>query len=240
MKRVVYVCALVALSGAPAAGQVSGSVSTTGVMFPVTDPAGRQAVSEWRSRVQAEARTTLGSSVRLVAGGYADTLVSDRREPSGRRISSFGHVRPLDIYAEARSRVVEVRAGMSRIVWGRLDEFQPTDVINPLDLSRFILEGRSEARLSVPMLRTRWFLPRSSTLEVVVTPTFRAGTFDETRERTSPFNLGPTGVPMTRATPSTEWHPRRIPGGARFSTTSGRVDWSLTTFRGHQIGRAHV
>lgn len=234
MNRVLAtVCAVLAwpvLAGA----QINGTVTVMGDMLPNAYPDGRQAVSELRTRAQVEGRHEVGSRLRLVAGGYVDTLVSDRQEPSGKRISSFGHVRPLDVYAEARTAFVEVRAGMSRIVWGRLDEFQPTDVVNPIDLSRFLTDGRAEARLSVPMIRARVFLPASATLEALVTPKFRAGVFDELREATSPFNLAPKGLPLVRVTPDVEWNPRRIPGGARLSATTGRVDWSVSTFRGNR------
>ena len=39
-----------------------------------------------------------------------------------------------------------------------LDELQPTDVINPLDISRFFFDGRSKARLPVAVIRGQLFL----------------------------------------------------------------------------------
>src|SRR4030095_3674156 len=74
-------------------------------------------------------------------------------------------------------------------VWGRLDEVQPTDVINPLDVSRFFFEGRSEARMPVALLRGRLFLGDRATIEAVYVPIFRKGRFDQLDEDTSPFNL---------------------------------------------------
>ena len=94
-----------------------------------------------------------------------------------------------------------MRAGAARLVWGRLDEFQPTDVVNPIDLSRFLMEGRSEARLPVGLVRGRVFLPRSTTLEAVVVPHFRRGRFDQLDEPSSPFNLAVAAadrVPLRR------------------------------------------
>jgi hypothetical protein len=155
-------------------------------------------------------------------------------------------VRPGDLYAEFVSRRLEVRAGASRIVWGRLDELQPTDVVNPLDLTRFLLEGRSEARLPVGLVRARAFLPRSTTLEALVVPVFRPGRFDQLDEPTSPFNLAananvicpPAGLgpcrllPRDRREPDAAWE--NVQGGARFTATSGRVDWALAAYRGFQ------
>ena len=38
-------------------------------------------------------------------------------------------------------RSVDLRAGLSNVVWGRLDEVQPSDVINPLDVSTLSVRG---------------------------------------------------------------------------------------------------
>jgi hypothetical protein len=48
---------------------------------------------------------------------------------------------------------VDLRAGFGRLPWGRLDEVQPTDLINPLDTSRRLLDGRSDARRAVGFVR---------------------------------------------------------------------------------------
>ena len=48
------------------------------------------------------------------------------------------------------------------------------------------MEGRSEARLPVGLVRARTFLPRSTTLEAVYVPHFRRGRFDQLDEPSSP------------------------------------------------------
>jgi hypothetical protein len=114
-------------------------------------------------------------------------------------------------------------------VWGRLDELQPTDVVNPIDVSRFFFDGRSEARLSVPMLRARIFGGDKASLESVYVPFFRRGRFDRLAEPSSPFNLAP-------AFPFVDNTPKKIAangqGGGRLNVTSGRVDWSVSLYRG--------
>jgi hypothetical protein len=155
-------------------------------------------------------------------------------------------IRPVDLYAEWSYPRFDIRAGASRIVWGRLDEFQPTDVVNPIDLAKFLLEGRSEARLPVGVVRGRVFLPGSSTLEAVLVPAFRAGEFDQLNEETSLFNVGATdAVPglsttsgvvsgfsrtITRDEPDLAW--RNMQGGVRFTSTASRVDWGISAYRG--------
>ena len=125
--------------------------------------------------------------------GYVDGLVADREASGGAGTTAAAIVRPADLYAELRQRRASTCApALSRLVWGRLDEFQPTDVVNPIDLTRFLLEGRSEARLPVGLVRGRAVpAERHRRLEAVVVPVFRRGRFDQLDEDTSPFNLLP-------------------------------------------------
>lgn len=190
-----------------------------------------QPVVELRTRIFAEGLLDIGDHLHLTVGTYVDGLVGDREPLSGPGVTGAAIARPADLYAEVRTSRFDVRAGMSRIVWGRLDEFQPSDVVNPLDLSRFLLEGRSEARLSVPVLRGRAFLSSDTTIEGVLVPAFRPGRFDQLSEDTSPFELAPVGHPE-RLEPDVTW--RNLQGGGRFTSTVGRFDWGVSAYRGFE------
>ena len=96
---------------------------------------------------------------------------------------------PHEAYVDVRAGGFDVRAGLATTVWGRLDEIQPTDVINPLDVSRFVFEGRAAARLPVLQTKVRWFANESTTVEGVWVPIFRRGRFDALDEPSSPFNV---------------------------------------------------
>ena len=134
---------------------------------------------------------------------------------------------------------VDFLVGYARIVWGKLDEIQPTDVINPLDVSPFFFEGRSEARLPVLVGRVRLHLSENLTLDGVYLPDFRRGRFDQLDEPSSPFNLPvevqgepvaclAMGCPTPGAIVVSEQAPaftfKNAQGGARVSATTGRVD----------------
>jgi len=138
-------------------------------------------------------------------------------------------VEPQEVTFTIRGARAELTAGLGRVVWGRLDELQPTDVVNPLDLSRFFFEGRSEARLAVPLVRGRLFAGEKASLEAIYVPFFRRARFDRLDEPTSPFNLAPTTAVEDRS-------PARIAanaqGGARVNVTTGRVDWSVSAYDG--------
>ena len=195
------------------------------------ESAGRQSVSELRVRLFAERHDEFGSHLRINLAGYVDGLIADRTfrlkaeatEPNGSVRDAV--VRPADLYVDVVTPHFDVRAGAARLVWGRLDEFQPTDVVNPLDLSRFLMEGRGEARLPVGLVRGRVFLPRSTTIEAVIVPHFRRGRFDQLDEESSPFNLIGSGA--VRDEP--DWSPQ---GGVRVTSTTRRVDWSISAYRG--------
>jgi hypothetical protein len=229
--RTVAALLLVAAQARSASAQIDGSMSVMADAFPdLVEGAGRQTASELRTRLFVERQQDVGDRLHLNLSAYVDGLLASRFGRAARQ----ARLRPQELYAEYRGERFDLRAGASRLVWGRLDEFQPTDVVNPIDLTRFLLEGRSEARLPVGLVRGRLFLPHGSTLEGVVVPFFRASRFDQLEEETSPFNLAATEVrvalPIERREPSASWH--NAQGGARFTSTIGRVDIGATAYRG--------
>jgi len=209
---------------------VNGHVSFLLDALPDPDARpGRQTVTEVRARLFAERRDDFGTHLRVVLSGHVDGLLV--RNGARSETTHDAIARPLDLYAELTWPRAEVRVGASRIVWGRLDEFQPTDVVNPIDLSKFLLEGRSEARLSVGLVRGRVFLPGSTTLDLIAVPGFRPGRFDQLDEPSSPFNLSVVPPALVeRRSPA--FGAASLQGGARLSTTTGRVDWGATVYRG--------
>ena len=227
------VALVVVVLAAPAFAQgdlVNGHVSFLLDALPDPDARpGRQTVTEVRARLFAERRDDFGTHLRVVLSGHVDGLLV--RNGARSETSHDAVARPLDLYAELTWPRAEVRVGASRIVWGRLDEFQPTDVVNPIDLSKFLLEGRSEARLSVGLVRGRVFLPGSTTLDLIAVPGFRPGRFDQLDEPSSPFNLSVVPPALVeRRSPA--FGAASLQGGARLSTTTGRVDWGATVYRG--------
>ena len=242
MKRAALAIAAALSATTPLAAQapVTGYVS---MLFDVVGRPGseggtRDADVEWRPRVFLDHRREIGDHVRLRLSGYVEGLVADRHQADSPTTDLIA--RPQELYAELVSERADIRIGYSRVVWGRLDELQPTDVVNPLDLAKFFFEGRAEARIPVAMARVRVFLPGSTTVEGIVVPQFRPGRFDQLDEPSSPFNLGArrprdarAPSPDSRRTePVMAW--ANLQGGARLQTTSGRVDWGVSAYRGFE------
>ena len=180
--------------------------------------------TELRARTFVEQKIDAGSRIRLVASGFVEGLLADRGA-AVRDAVAEAH----ELTATLRTKRIDLSAGFGRVVWGRLDELQPTDVVNPLDVSRFFFEGRGEARLAVPLVRAAVYAGEHASVEGVYVPFFRRGRFDRLDEATSPFTLGP-GVPFTDRSPAR--NAGNAQGGARASVTSGRVDWSVSAYRG--------
>jgi hypothetical protein len=234
------------LAVVPAAAQAqapTGHVSLLADYLPH-----RQDTAELRARVFAEHRIDPAPGVRLQGGIFVEGLLA--RRPSGpgwtpSRVTD-AIVRVQDATISYSRERFALDGGFGRLAWGRLDELQPTDVINPLDVSRFFFEGRSEARLPVGYARGRLFLGERATIEGVYVPFYRGGRFDQLDEPTSPFNLVPAlgndvvclavGCPPAGQWPIVDRAPSRSlehsQGGARVSVTSGRVDWSVSAWRG--------
>jgi hypothetical protein len=236
--RLAGPCALVSLLVCPTVvaaqqGVVDGHASVTVDHLPNAGDA-----TELRARIFAERGFEIGDRVRVRLSGWAEGLLADR----GGQVRD-AEALPHEAYVDVRAGRFDLRAGLATTVWGRFDEIQPTDVINPLDISRFVFEGRGAARLPVLQTRVRWFANESTTLEGVWVPLFRRGRFDALDEPTSPFNiladLDPCSGPFVcvATAPRRETPPRTLSssqGGLRVSTTTRQVDWSVSAYRGIQ------
>ncbi|MBA3295704.1 MAG: RND family transporter, partial [Acidobacteria bacterium] len=194
----------------------TGYVSVLGDWFP-----SRAEARELRSRLFVEEKVTPSPRVIVTVSGFLEGLVASRPDVF---IARFH-----EATVQLRFDRFDLYAGYGRVVWGRLDELQPTDVINPIDVSRFFFEGRSEARLAVPIARARFFFKDDVSIEGVYVPVFRRGQFDQLDESFSPFNIVAPAVPRY-----TSFEPDGAQGGARFNATSGRTDWSISAYRGFE------
>ena len=217
---------------------IDGHVVLSGDFLPVMDAA------EIRPQLMLDARGSLaGEKLRYRVQAIFEALVADRDAGVTDAIAAV-----RDAWIETSGSRAELRLGYGRLVWGRLDEIQPSDVINPLDVSRFLFDGRSEARLPVAFVRGRVFAREDLTIEGVLAPIFERGRFDELDEPSSPFNLlrnvelpvlpassaDPASPALTvrRIEPDRTWS--NMSGGARVSATIGRVDVAGAVYRGFE------
>ena len=229
----------------------TGYVSTFVDYFP-----DRSDTTELRARAFVEEKLQPSRGLTITASGFVEGLVA-RRVPdsTGKRSASSAIVRVQDASVLMAGESADLLVGFSRVVWGRLDELQPTDVVSPLDVSRFFFEGRSEARLPVAIVRGRLFLGEHATVEGIYVPVFRKGRFDQLDEATSPFNvatglgrdlgvclaIGCPTLPALLVDDQPAVTASNMQGGARLSGTIGQVDWSMAAYRGFEpFGLARI
>ena len=237
MMKLLFVFLLLCLIPGVAVAQTppSGYVSIFGDYLP-----NRDNTAELRSRLFAEEVLHPTPKLLITGSGFVEGLVANRHKTSTDAI-----FRVQEVSVEFQGDRFDILAGFGTIAWGRLDELQPTDVINPLDVSRFFFEGRSEARMPVGLARVRLIFSERASLEGVYVPFFRRGRFDQLDEPTSPFNIARlaraelTGAPPDFTGPPfnvTEREPssslRNSQGGIRLNATTRRVDWSVSAYRG--------
>jgi hypothetical protein len=216
----------------------------------------RSSTRELRARVFVEEKIEPSSRILIVASAFAEGLTARRPTASGGGAVDAGATsvvtdaawRAHDAYIEVTGGKLQFQAGLARVVWGRLDEIQPTDVVNPLDVSRFFFDGRSDARLPVALIRGKLFFNEDTALEAIYTPVFRRGRFDQLDEPSSPFNLtaglaadtvvclaiGCPVLPPVVIDTKPRAEPGNAQGGARFTATTRRVDWSVSAYRGFE------
>jgi hypothetical protein len=221
---------------------LGGEVS---VMF---DGLPRQDAIELRPRAVLEATADLSPSVRVHGELLAEGLVAERDGRTRRDIV----IRPDEAWLELTTPTTDLRVGYGTVAWGSLDELQPTDVINPIDTARFLLDGRAAARLPVGFARGRYYIGYRVVLDGVVVPWFRRSTFDELEEGSSPFNLrrdqaapgeaagvvgtgadgsiAPAPLPFERREPAAAWS--NVSGGGRATVRVARADFSVSAYRG--------
>jgi predicted RND superfamily exporter protein len=243
------------------AGAVVAVLLISGPVFAEQWPTGHVSVfadympnqddtTELRSRVFVEDTYDLTRAVRVNLSGYLEGLLAHRAVPDVDQPVTDAFAAVHDASLEVTKGRLDLLVGYARTVWGRLDELQPSDVINPLDVSRFFFDGRSEARLPVLTARARVTVAGDAVVELVYLPMFRRGRFDRLDEATSPFNLVRLETPLENVVrgpaqlclPSSQSIERDAPpvsfenaqGGVRFSTTIGRVDWSVSTYHGFE------
>lgn len=143
-----------------------------------------------------------------------------------------------ELYGSYSTDFLEVRAGIQRFAWGRLDEYPVNDLLNPWDYTQFLRKPLEERKIGVPSLSAR--LHRESwSLDAVWVPVLIPYRFPLNNERWSPFASQTlttvTGYPVDMLTTDADI-PARNPasgsGGLRVQKT-GIVDWSINLFTGY-------
>ncbi len=70
---------------------------------------------------------------------------------------TLSDMRPAESYLNLVGDFLRVGVGYQTVRWGRTDEISPLDVINPEDLTEYLLNDRPERKIPIPLVRVTWF-----------------------------------------------------------------------------------
>ena len=155
----VFICFLLS-STSPAHGDDSlsftGSLTARGVERQESDSVKED--PDLAGQVKLDA---IGSAWRFhswLEGGWDGTVKLPPRDHS--LIKNFDevyqsnspYVEFKELYITHSSDNLDVRAGIQRFAWGRLDEFPPNDLLNPWDYTRFLRKPLEDRKIGVPSL----------------------------------------------------------------------------------------
>ena len=90
-----------------------------------------------------------------------------------------------EAYLEYYFQDVEVHVGKQKVSWGQLDDVQPTDNVNPEDLTEFYFRPELERKIGVPALRVLGYRG-AWTVDFVWTPLFTTYRFPARDDRWFP------------------------------------------------------
>jgi len=141
-----------------------------------------------------------------------------------------------ELYLAYSSTDFEIRAGVQRFAWGRLDEYPINDLLNPWDYSRFILPSLEDRKIGVPSLSANLNKGNWS-IDLAWIPLFVPYRLPQPNERW----FGDSKITALARIPGAEIVPREpdLPPhtlensefGLRLRH-GGELDWALTLFHG--------
>ena len=144
----------------------------------------------------------------------------------------------VDLYAGA----FELRLGRQKVSWGQLDDLQPTDHVNPEDLTEFIFVPELERKIGVPAARLGGYWG-PWTLDLVWSPVYSALRFPDRDDRWFPplvevpeRVVTPLGsVPVRTRYPDVDAPPHTLASsdaGARVTRFLRGAEMSASVFHG--------
>jgi hypothetical protein len=115
-----------------------------------------------------------------------------------------------EAFAELRTGAVELRAGIQKFAWGRLDGVPPTDVLGPRDLHDPIVRDVEESKIGIPALQGTWFLPPAPALDL--------------SELRASLTWIPIAVPTRLALRAERWFPPSVDAARMLRFGPGEVE----------------
>lgn len=143
-----------------------------------------------------------------------------------------------ELFVTHSSNDLDVRAGIQRFTWGRLDEYPPNDLLNPWDYTQFLLKPLEDRKIGTPSVSAT--LNRGDlTYDAVWVPVFvpyRLPMPDERWAGSSLASMLAQYIPNARIVPQQPDLPDHTIENSNIGLRikrSGEIEWSLNFFHGY-------
>jgi hypothetical protein len=142
-----------------------------------------------------------------------------------------------ELYLSHTMDDLDVRAGIQRFAWGRLDEYPPNDLLNPWDYTRFLLKPLEDRKIGVPSI-SAILSKRDWTYDAVWVPVFIPYRLPMPDERWAGIALTSalSQIPNARIVPAEPDLPRHTIENSTFGIRikhTGDIEWALNLFHGY-------
>lgn len=142
-----------------------------------------------------------------------------------------------ELYVSYSTQALDLRAGIQRFAWGRIDEYPSNDLLNPWDYTRFPKKALEDRKIGVPSLSAA--LNKGDwTLETVWIPVFVPYRLPMPDERWSGSSIASAlnQVPNAEIVPGEPDLPDRSIDNGNIGMRVkrlGTVEWTLNLFHGY-------
>ena len=141
-----------------------------------------------------------------------------------------------ELYLSHTAGDIDIRAGIQRFAWGRLDEYPSNDLLNPWDYTQFLVKPLEDRKIGVPSVSSivnkgDW------TFDTVWVPVFVPYRLPLPNERWSGISVASaiSQVPNAEIVPTEPDLPSRTIGNGSIALRArhaGEVEWALNLFHG--------
>ena len=135
---------------------VSGRVNLRGV-YPFEDDSVKEDPS-FTGRIKLDAAGSAWRFHSWLEGGWDGTVKRPARDHSLFKNydevyqSNTPYLELKEFYLTHSFNDIDIRAGIQRFAWGRLDEYPPNDLLNPWDYTQFLRKPLEDRKLGVPSI----------------------------------------------------------------------------------------
>jgi hypothetical protein len=245
MKRFVLTVLLLFCFASPVVADnllsASGSLNFRGIV--PWDDDGKTEYPSILARIKADAGTSTRFFHLCLEAGWDGTVDLPAQDDSILKNWSDVYQRTTpflefkELYAEYATMLLDIRLGVQRFSWGRLDEYPINDLLNPWDYTRFLMRPLEDRKIGVPSLSARVASAEWSA-EAVWVPLFVPYRLPLPSERwagASSFAslLDQTGAKLVMREPDL---PARTPANGSFGLRLhqlGSIEWGLNLFHGY-------